>query len=97
MIGLVLLSSDKTHLTNTQGDKECHAVYLSCGNIKQSIRSKIGAHCWMMIAQVPVAKFNETEYQGMLTHRLLHSCLDIALVNLKKCAITAENMLDPGQ
>lgn len=95
-MGLVLLSSDKTHLTVGQGDKECHAVYVSCGNIKKSIRSKVGAHCWMMIAQVPIAKFEQSEHQGVLTNRLLHRCLDIALSGLKSCSFTAQLMLDPG-
>lgn len=95
-VGLVILSSDKTHLTVGQGDKECHAVYLSCGNIKKSIRSKIGAHCWMMVAQVPIAKFEPPEHQGLLSNRLLHHCLDIVLSDLKACANSARIMLDPG-
>ena len=91
-----MLSSDKTHLTVGQGDKECHAVYLSCGNIRKSLRSKVGAHCWMMIAQIPVAKFESLELQGILANRLLHRCLDIILANLKECSINAQMMLDPA-
>ena len=72
-LGLVILSSDKTHLTVGQGDKECHAVYMTCGNIKKALRTKVGAHCWMMIAQVPIAKFEPSRHQGLLTNRLLHS------------------------
>ena len=95
-LGLVILSSDKTHLTVGQGDKECHAVYMSCGNIKKILRTKVGAHCWMMIAQVPIAKFEPLRHQGLLTNRLLHLCLDIALAGLKRCATTAEDMADPN-
>ena len=62
-----MLSSDKTHLTIGQGDKECHAIYMSCGNIKKALRGKVGAHCWMMIAQVPIAKFEQPEHQSILT------------------------------
>ena len=90
------MSSDKTHLTVGQGDKECHAVYMSCGNIKKTLRTKVGAHCWMMIAQVPIAKFQPSRHQGLLTNRLLHLCLDIALAGLKRCAATAEDMVDPN-
>ena len=93
-LGLVILSSDKTHLTVSQGDKECHAVYMTCGNIKNSVRTKVGAHAWMMIAQIPVAKFEPKRYQSLLTNRLIHQCLDITLAGLKKCATTAENMTD---
>ena len=93
-MGLVILSSDKTHLTVGQGDKECHAVYMSCGNIKKVLRTKVGAHAWLMIAQIPIAKFEPRKYQTLLTNRLIHQCLDITLASLKKCAITAENMTD---
>ena len=43
-LGLVILASDKVHLTVAQGSKECHAVYLSCGNVKKALRTKISAH-----------------------------------------------------
>ena len=93
-LGLVILSSDKTHLTVGQGDKECHAVYMSCGNIRKVLRTKVGAHAWLMIAQIPVAKFEPKKYQTLLTNRLIHQCLDITLAGLKECAVTAENMTD---
>lgn len=91
---MVILGSDKTHLTVSQGDKECHGIYMSCGNIKKALRTKVGAHCWAMIAQVPVVKFEPSEYQGLLTNRLLHLCLDIVLAGLKRCAVNAEDMVD---
>ena len=95
-VGLVILGSDKIHLTVYQGDKECHAVYMTCGNIKKALRTKLSGHCWMMIAQIPVAKFEQSKHQGLLTNRLLHKCLDIVLKNLKKCASAAELMVDPS-
>ena len=95
-LGLVLLSSDKTHLTVGQGDKECHALYISSGNIKKSLRSKASARCWMMLAQIPVAKFEQVKFQGLLTNRLIHQCLDRVLHNLKQCGRKAQKMLDPN-
>lgn len=95
-LGLVILGSDKTHLTVGQGDKECHAIYMSCGNIKKAIRTKIGARCWMMIAQVPLAKFEETKYQGVLEKRVLNQCLDVVLAGLKQSARTAVDIADPN-
>lgn len=52
-------------------------------------------HCWMMIAQVPIAKFEQSKLQGFLTNRLLHLCLDIALAGLKECSQSAQDMLGP--
>ena len=93
-VGLVILGSDKTHLTVYQGDKECHAVYMTCGNIKKALRTKLSGHCWMMIVQITVAKFEQSKHQGLLTNRLLHKCLDIVLKNLKKCANMSCALID---
>ncbi len=91
---MVLLGSDKTHLTGHIGDKECHALYLSSGNINSDIRSEINARCWLMIGQIPVVKFKEKDYQGLLSNRLFHLCLDISCEDLKACAKTAERFPD---
>ncbi|KAH8109742.1 hypothetical protein DFH11DRAFT_1515182 [Phellopilus nigrolimitatus] len=95
-LGLVMLGSDKTHLTNHQGDKECHCVYISCGNILKSLRTKASGHCWLMIAQIPVAKFHEQELQGLLSNRLYHECMDIVTATMKKCSAVPERMADPS-
>ncbi|KLO05486.1 hypothetical protein SCHPADRAFT_946867 [Schizopora paradoxa] len=94
-LGLVMLGSDVTHLNNTYGDKKTHAVYLSCGNIDKELRSKISAKCWMMLAQIPIVKFLETEFQGILTERLYHICMKIATETLQKCAEHPVMMADP--
>ena len=90
------MASDKVHLTVAQGSKECHAVYLSCGNIKKALRTKISAHTWMLIAQIPIAKFEPSKHQTLFTIRAIHQCLDIIVGNLKKCAINAVDMTDPN-
>ena len=69
---------------------------MSCGNIKKEIRAKVDAHCWMMIAQIPIAKFEHPKHQVLLTNRLLHRCLDIILDGLKSCAASAVQMSDPA-
>ena len=49
-----------------------------------------------MIGQVPIAKFESSELQGVLTNCLLHRCLDVILANLKECSVNAQMMLDPA-
>ncbi len=34
-LGLVMISSDATLLTNISGDKKAHCVYMSCANIRK--------------------------------------------------------------
>ncbi|KAL5536493.1 hypothetical protein ACEPAF_315 [Sanghuangporus sanghuang] len=96
-LGLVILASDKTHLTNFQGDKECHAVYLTCGNIHKDLRRKATSRSWMLIGQIPIAKFMEDkEVAGMLAARLYHRCMDIILENMKRCSHTPKLIVDPA-
>lgn len=95
-MGLVILGSDKTHLSVNQGDQECHAVYLSCGNIKSSLRSKLSNDCWMAIAYIPIPKFDQVEHQGMLSAENFHQCMRRPLINLMKGSITGIPMLDPA-
>ena len=90
----MILGSDKTHLTNITGDKACHAVYMTCGNIKKDLRNKGNARAWRMVAHIPVVKFNEVDSQGVLSSRLYHACLDIVLQNLKKCGEVAQEIPD---
>ncbi len=85
-LGLVILGSDKTHLTNNYGDKQDHCVYMSCGNIDKDMRSKISSRCWVKVAQIPVGKFLEKDQNGMLNQRLYHMCMDIVLETLKECS-----------
>ncbi|KAL5523335.1 hypothetical protein ACEPAF_1602 [Sanghuangporus sanghuang] len=96
-LGLVILASDKTHLTNFQGDKECHAMYLTCGNIHKDLRRKATSRSWMLIGQIPIAKFMEDkEVAGMLAARLYHRCMDIILENMKRCSHTPKLIVDPA-
>ena len=92
----MVLASDKVHLTVAQGSKECHAVYLSIGNVKKALRTKISAHTWMLIAHIPIAKFEPSKYQSIFTARTFHQSLDVIVEGLKKCAVTAMDMVDPN-
>ena len=49
-----------------------------------------------MIAQVPIAKFEPSEHQGLLSNCLLHQCLDIVLADLKASSRSAKSLLDPS-
>ena len=93
-LGLVILGSDKTHLSTTQGDKECHALYMTCGNIKKDVRRKATSHAWLQVAHIPVVKFIDVQMQGLLVARLYHQCLDIVCEGLKICSRHPQHMAD---
>ncbi len=89
-----MISSDATLMTNISGDKKAHCVYMSCGNIRKDVRSKASARCWMKVAEIPVATFNEISTQKGLSHRLYHLCMDIVTESLKQCSHAPVRMTD---
>ncbi len=89
-----MISSDATLLTNISGDKKAHCVYMSCGNIRKDVRSKASARCWLKVAEIPVAKFEEASSQRVLSQRLYHICMDIITEVLKQCSHTPVRLTD---
>ncbi len=89
-----MLASDKTTLTQHQGNKNCYAVYLSSANVDKSVRSKGSARCWFMVGQIPVAKWHEEKDATILTRRLYHVCMDIITKNLKAASRVPVMMVD---
>lgn len=59
-IGSVVLAFDKTHLTNHRGDKHIHTIYLILGNILKEVHFKLGHNIYMVLAYIPMAKWEKT-------------------------------------
>lgn len=67
---------------------------MTCGNIRKNLRCKASAHCWLLVAQIPVVKFDQVEFQGILSSRLYHRCMDICTASLKEVSHDAKQMVD---
>lgn len=105
-LGGVLFGSDKTHLTHYAGDVKVHALYMSLGNIKKDVRAQTSKRAWMLIAYIPICKWEETlehtetkskahrqALPGILSRRLFHICMEIICQPLQKPKV--HEVIDP--
>ncbi|KAF8120747.1 hypothetical protein EV363DRAFT_1188133 [Boletus edulis] len=93
----IILSSDKTHITNICGGKVAHPLLISLANIKMHARNKAAAHGFLLLALLPIPEFiyEPTRMHSVLEARLFHCCLDIVLEPLKQAMKKGITMPDP--
>ncbi|KAG8705113.1 hypothetical protein FRC08_001838 [Ceratobasidium sp. 394] len=105
-LGGVLFGSDKTHLTHYSGDVKVHVLYVSLGNIKMDTRAQTSKRAWMLIAYIPICKWENTLEQvnpktkaqknslpGILSRQLFHFCLEIICEPLRE--LNVHEVIDP--
>ncbi|QRW07095.1 beige protein [Ceratobasidium sp. AG-Ba] len=105
-LGGALFGSDKTHLTHYSGDIKVHALYVSLGNIAKDTRAQTSKRAWMLLAYIPICKWENTiqhlgptskaeksALPGILSRRLFHFCMEIICEPLMK--INVHEVVDP--
>ena len=85
-IAPLILSSDKTQLTQFQGDKKAWPVYLTIGNISKNIRRQPSTHATILVAYLPVAKLEcySEGNRSLQGYRLFHHCMGKVFESLIK-------------
>ncbi|KAG2344282.1 hypothetical protein BDR05DRAFT_860035, partial [Suillus weaverae] len=93
----VVLSSDKTKVSNIAGNHYAHPLLVSLANIDPGVRAKGSLHAYIPLALLPVAKFlhRNKHMHGVLADHLLHQCINLIVEPLKQAARLGIMMSDP--
>jgi hypothetical protein len=94
-IAPLILSSDKTLLSNFRGDTSAWPVYLTIGNIPKEVRRKVSAHATILLGYLPIPKFDcySEKTRSLAKYRLFHYCMEKIVSFLKDAAVAGIDMM----
>lgn len=80
----IILSSDKTQLSQFSGDKAAWPVYLTIGNIKKAVHRKVSQHAFYLLGYIPISKMKHFSKpkRKLAGQRLFHYCMQKITQNL---------------
>ena len=95
MIALLILSLDKTQLTQFQGDKKAWLVYLTIGNISKNIWHQPLTHAMILVGYLPAAKLDcyNNATHSIQGYWLFHHCMGMIFGSLIKAGAEGVEMV----
>ncbi|KAJ7508692.1 hypothetical protein B0H11DRAFT_1704018 [Mycena galericulata] len=91
----LILSSDKTMLSNFRGDNSAWPVYLTIGNIGKETRRQVSAHATVLIGYLPIPKFDcfDKATRSLAKYRLFHQCMAVIMHSLIEAGTSGQPMV----
>ncbi|KZS94794.1 hypothetical protein SISNIDRAFT_409274 [Sistotremastrum niveocremeum HHB9708] len=92
----VILSSDKTNLSQGTGNACAHPLTISTSAICAKMRNSLTAHAFKLAALIPIPRFltGSAKIQSVLSSRILHKTYDLVSRRLKEAAKSGHRMTD---
>ncbi|KAJ7155095.1 hypothetical protein C8R46DRAFT_1296282 [Mycena filopes] len=93
-IAPLILSSDKTMLSNFRGDNSAWPVYLTIGNIGKETRRNVSSHATVLIGYLPIPKFAcfDKNTRSLAKYRLFHRCMTLIMESIVEAGRTGVSM-----
>ncbi|RDB21586.1 hypothetical protein Hypma_011245 [Hypsizygus marmoreus] len=94
-IAPLIISSDKTHLSNFRGDQSAWPVYLTIGNISKEKRREVSSHATVLLGYLPIPKFDcfSKDSRSLAKYRLFHTCMGLIMKTVAKAGTTGKKMV----
>ncbi|KZT31320.1 hypothetical protein SISSUDRAFT_995284, partial [Sistotremastrum suecicum HHB10207 ss-3] len=94
----IVISTDKTTLTQFSGNHTAYPVYMTIGNIDKETRKKPSSGAWVLLGYLPTGKFDEDDMSDNAARkaraRLFHASMRILLKPLIKAGKEGIHLVD---